>query len=339
MFEKLEVRGIDASGFWGVNSVNTIAYHKEPIRASNLIRGQLWRSMKEFNAEVLLVHARQASIGEPKINTNNHPFVNGDWTLGLVHNGRINEFDKLRQYYEVASNCDSEVLLRIIEATPEEADSFLGIDRNIAKRLSGIQSIFRQVRQGHMAVAVGEMLDEGHRELWLFRNEHRTLWTFDLRDSLGQIFFCSTPDIWQESLNECRVPSAVANRNKMINVPVDEVWHFHIDPNNPCPTGVQRYRISRTFDVNDQLSPQPWVPYLRGSPKGKCFTGLPKNESPPAPKPNQHLANCDELQNLLAEVRKSIESGVKDDEEVEYVLYQARSALQDCIKTVRTHCK
>jgi predicted glutamine amidotransferase len=339
LFERLEVRGIDASGLWGVNTENTIAYHKEPIRSSHFVQGQIWRSIKAFNAEVLLIHARQASIGvgEPRLNLNNHPFVSSDWTLGLIHNGRINEFEKLRTRYEIISQCDSEVLLRILEAVTESTD-FPDLDKHIAARLGGIQSIFKQVRAGHMAVAIGERLEEGSRELWLFRNEFRTLWAFDLRDSLGQVFFCSTPDIWQDALSECRaLPRSVAGRDKMIEIPVDEVWHFHIDPNNPCPTTVDRYLASRAINQG-QDDVAPWIPYRRGIPKGRFLTGLPKAEPPPQ-KGTHYLADCEELQRFLEEIKKMVKTGVAEDEELDYVLSQAKAVMKDCITTVRAHSK
>jgi len=174
-----------------------------------------------------LVHARAASqnVGTPEENTNNHPFTSADKTLSLVHNGRINEFDILREKFNVASECDSEVLLRIIEAASlihkeEELDKF-SLSKESAYRLAGIKDIYSLINKGHMAVAIGEILDN-KKYLWLFRNMHRSLWLVDLRESLGQIFFCSTPEIWNQSIARHKN----VYKHALLEVKPEEVWCF-----------------------------------------------------------------------------------------------------------------
>ena len=49
-----------------------------------------------------------------------------------------------------------------------------------------------------MAVAIGEKLSDRQR-LWIFRNEHRSLFKVDLLDQLGQFFFVSTQEIWENA--------------------------------------------------------------------------------------------------------------------------------------------
>ena len=139
-----EIRGTDAAGFWGISKKGTIYYHKEPVRSTQLVQSSSWRNVGQEEMDLLLVHTRQASqgVGMPQQNRNNHPFTSSDRCIGLVHNGRIPEYNSLRRRYEVNSECDSEILLRIFEQGTE--------------RLDGIKDIWGQVQIGQMAVAIGE---------------------------------------------------------------------------------------------------------------------------------------------------------------------------------------
>lgn len=211
LLEKSENRGVDASGFWGIDGTR-IFYHKEPIKASQFVRTEAWQNLSKYQPHLLLTHARGASkgVGGPHLNWNNHPFVNDPKTIGLVHNGRIEDFEyqALKQQYEVRSACDSEILLRMFE--------------NFYDRLLGIQNIFSLIHCGHMAVAVGEKNSEGD-SLFLFRNEHRPLWLVDLREYLGQVFFFSEPNIWKEATQTIK---NIGYSARLIELPSYEIWAF-----------------------------------------------------------------------------------------------------------------
>lgn len=248
LFEKLESRGIDAAGFWGVQTGGETAYHKEPGRSSLFVKKDVWRKIAKFNPNLLLTHARAASkgVGEPECNKNNHPFVNVDKSLALVHNGRIEDYEykALKLKYEVHSECDSEILLRIFENSKMRP-----WEHEYADRLGGISDIFSFVSEGHMAVAIGERC-KGKNLLWLFRNCHRPLWVVDVRDVLGQIFFVSEPRIWEDAVCEsgCRY---ISRTQKLIELPTEEIWFFIADDEN-IPV-LQRYEVEKSED------PKPWL--------------------------------------------------------------------------------
>lgn len=200
---------------------------------------------------LLLVHARGASkgVGEPAVNANNHPFTNSDKSLSLVHNGRVDdvEYQALKEKYEVKSNCDSEILLRIIE----NPDNTIDLNRELyPHRLAGIRDVFSLINEGHMAVALGERGVSGDRMLWLFRNQFRPLWIADLRELLGQIFFFSEPSIWEEAVHECGNFKNSIKSQKLIELPFNQVWYFRNNEEG-------QYSISR-FDVSKNNS-QPWT--------------------------------------------------------------------------------
>jgi hypothetical protein len=271
VFSGTEARGTDAAGFWGTDVYDNILYHKEPIRSSELVKSPVWRAVANYELDLLLVHARQASagVGEPYMNKNNHPFVSTDRTLGLIHNGRIPEFDTLRRRFQVLSECDSEILLRIIEAGEDEGRAGFP-----SSRFVGIKNLFSLINHGHMAVALGEWMEGGARQLWLFRNRHRSLWVIDLRQTLGQVFFCSTPDIWHEAVSSCRAMS----RQKLIEVPAEEVWHFEISREKTCPDKVDRYQVCREAKHSDWNCNGPLRKITERPPPCKVVTELNDQE-------------------------------------------------------------
>lgn len=284
-FEKAEVRGTDASGFWGTNQQEAVIYHKEPTKSSELVKMDAWRKVCNFSPDLLLAHARQATqgVGEPAINKNNHPFTNSSRTLSLIHNGRIPEFETLKRKFRVSSDCDSEILLRILEASnlshtdQDIANLFPSFPLSVGYRLAGIMDIFSIINYGHMAVAIGEMTPDGTRHLWLFRNRHRSLWLVDLRSSLGQIFFCSTPEIWQEALQDSN--RQLLGRQKLIEIPPEEVWYFQINSQEIHVKEVRRFEVEKEAEQHqwvDNGTPYPIQQQLVA--RLKLHTKLNENE-------------------------------------------------------------
>ena len=253
LLEKSEIRGIDATGYWGVEkgSDGCIFYHKEPARSSIFVKKNHWKSLEKYDLNLLLVHARGASkgVGEPLHNQNNHPFTNADRSFAMIHNGRVDdcEYHGLKQKYEVLSNCDSEILLRVAEHAKNDNPE----DLTCARRLDGIKEVFSVINQGHMAVALGERVRE-NRYLWLFRNPHRPLWLVDLRDSLGQIMFFSEPSIWEESISECSLAKNNLKSQKLLEIPDHQIWCFQVSDIKKHVENVEKYEVLKS-------SINPWV--------------------------------------------------------------------------------
>lgn len=252
LFEKSEIRGDDAAGYWGTKpGVNgNVLYHKEPVKSSEFVKKDMWNAVLQHNPNLLLVHARGASkgFGEPANNQNNHPFTNSNKSVGLIHNGRIDdsEYYPLKQKYKTTSQCDSEILLRIFESGElypknELFETFGAIER--PEGLAGIRDIFSLINEGHMAVAIGERADNGDRFLWLFRNDFRPIWIVDMRDQLGQVFFVSEPQIWDDAMRDCSGAKGITRSQKLIELPAEEVWFLKISETIPVPIGVQRYEV------------------------------------------------------------------------------------------------
>lgn len=238
LFAKTESRGIDAAGFYGVNEQGQIAYHKQPGKSSQLVGQAVWKSLEYFKLDLLLCHCRAATtgMGSPMVNKNNHPFTSTSRNIGLIHNGKIPEtdYDNLKKRFEVRTNCDSELFLRIFEGGERHAAPE---DDSLKQRLFGIRDIWSYAHKAFMAVAIGERVDEHERHLWLCHNKHRPLWLVDLRDYLGQIFFCSTPEIWRAAINDFPSTRQLAKvKIKLIDLPVEQVWRLSIDKEHPTVT-------------------------------------------------------------------------------------------------------
>lgn len=245
LFEKSEIRGKDASGFWGTESGDegSVIFHKEPVASGKLVDRDIWaKTVAKLNINLLIMHARHASAGsDPKWNKNNHPFTSNDRSIAMVHNGKLPESPDIRKRYETKTDTDSEVLLRIFEwaaaNTPQEVSQaeLPGYSLEIASRVLGLKEIYSHVQQGLMAVAFGERLHDA-RNLWLFRNEDRPIHVVDARETLGQIFFCSTYEIWRNAIRECPNAKPFVANLPVIVMPSDQIWHFGIDKNNLTPS-------------------------------------------------------------------------------------------------------
>jgi len=238
LFDFLEFRGTDASGVWATEAGKNgrVFYHKEPIKSSEFIKKEFWKKIRRPKINLLLAHARATSKGNghASTNSNNHPFVSLDKRIGMVHNGTIDEATFLSKKYQCFSETDSEVILRIFEKGMEDKMELEEIPDRISHRLGGIKDVWATITEGAMAVALGEREDDSQRNLFLFRNDQRPLWLADLRDSLGQVFFFSSPDIWYRAMGACAEGvKALVKDQKLIEIPPSEVWVLHVDDTNP----------------------------------------------------------------------------------------------------------
>lgn len=319
LFENLEVRGKDAAGFWGTQAKNgQTLYHKEPGRPSGFVKKQIWRDVEKLNPNLLMVHAREASqgVGSPSSNRNNHPFVSNDLNIGMIHNGRIpqNVYEELIKKYEVRSNTDSELFLRIFQGynayQPDEINAEFANETKLASRLMGLRDIWATVFRAHMAVGIGERLDMSRR-LWLFRNDYRSLWVVDAREQLGQIFFVSTPEIWQSAINDAPAARQLFSKTKVpkYDLPPEEVWCFEIADDCPQVTSDTFHK----FTVVQSGEFDPWTP--NGIIKAdnivlgeNIYTDLNEHEELKVsiPQNNQGTEMCWELRNHITDIERAL---------------------------------
>lgn len=264
LFSYNESRGTDASGYWGVESKNDqrILYHKEPIRSSLFVESKMWQDIINYDPDILITHARGTTpgIGSAKSNINNHPFISSDGKIALIHNGKVTEYEALKAKYEIKSNCDSEILLRIItneynnnrSALLQDKHTELQIKNEEVKYLvHGIKEIWEQCVFTQMAVVIGQKSDINNaKRLFMFRNSHRPLCIIDARDVLGQIFFSSTEYSFNKALQfDISLTKKV---NFVRNIPEQKLWVLEINKNNNIPSNENAMVFSFDVDWNKQ---------------------------------------------------------------------------------------
>src|SRR5690606_22837388 len=86
--------------------------------------------------------------------------------------------------------------------------------------------------------------------------KHRTLWIVDLRDALGQVFFVSTKQIWDDAVYECKmVRDFLAEHKVKLNLlPEEEVWVLEISDKSPV---VEEHQLQK-FRVESAGEFGPW---------------------------------------------------------------------------------
>lgn len=237
---KTEHRGEHATGFWAcLEDENKIIYHKEPVKSSVFVNHKLWAGLEDMNPNLLIGHCRWTTPGggPEKVNKNNHPHVSHDYRVALVHNGKIPEYNYLKKRYDTITDCDSEVLLRIFESGENHHDQIEFLRKQLPKvfndtpdellyRIFGLSKIFSEINYGAMAVAIGEKLDGNNRSLFLFRNDLRPITLIDLRESLGQIFFCSTPEIFRQSIDASPLAQKLIPANQAVIPELPDNWIY-----------------------------------------------------------------------------------------------------------------
>jgi glucosamine 6-phosphate synthetase-like amidotransferase/phosphosugar isomerase protein len=225
LFVRTQTRGIDASGFYCVSEFENknVFYNKKPICSIKYVTENEYKSLWENRITAGIFHCRAASVGVgiPAFNQNNHPFVSYDNRKAVIHNGVIqkNEYEYLKNFYEVETECDSEIILRIFEQS-----------ENFEKKLNKYMDY---TKESQYAISYLEA-DEYQRDLYLFRNEHRPLYIADLTKELGQIFFFSTPEIFFGALKDSGLKLTTPrlheiNPHHLFHIKYDIDKIFHID--------------------------------------------------------------------------------------------------------------
>lgn len=256
---KTEVRGEHAAGFWAAESGDgAIWFDKEAVKPTEYAKRAIWKDQfAKAETDLMIAHCRQCSVGVGNQNTNrnNHPHVTSDLRTALVHNGRVPEHTQLKSKFELHSECDSEVLLALFETGHQYSgqedvlkNEVPDLPPDLAYRALGMIEIFRHINYGWMAVAVGERVDDGSRLLWLHRDNERPIHVVDLRESLGQIFFFSTPEIWRGALALCsqEIRSVFPAHQEIGIFPADEFWLVRYAPDTNSEWGVYKWKVIRS---------------------------------------------------------------------------------------------
>ncbi len=212
LLRETQARGQDATGFYSVGSSGIIDHFKIDKEAEYFVKkSQAWKRRCP-DSICLIGHARASTHGTELKNINNHPHVTDDNQLALVHNGVISSYAYIAKTnnLNLQGQCDSEVLLRLIEAKEDTVE--------------GIKFAFEEIEMGfsNMACLVSDIRNTDHPVFYAFRNRNPILF-IDLRKELGQYFFCSEINIWEAAVRRSGMNKKVQNA-KTESVPQDKIW-------------------------------------------------------------------------------------------------------------------
>lgn len=125
MFLACQNRGSDATGYAYVNGKH-IYVRKSPVPATTFVKTldcDRWDGVNIF-----IGHCRAATNGKPSQNENNHPIISKVSKIAIAHNGVVST--KVRDL-KVDSECDSELILRLIEQKNSILKGIQYADENI----------------------------------------------------------------------------------------------------------------------------------------------------------------------------------------------------------------
>lgn len=203
----LEERGSDATGMALLNMSKDIyrfSILKNGMNAKSFIKTKSFQNLfdKEFN--VVLLHTRAATHGSEKDNTNNHPHFNKKTQNILIHNGMIENDDKLKDKFklELDGVCDSEIILKLIDK--------LSFDKAIKEII------------GNLAIAY---TNEKDRTLTLYRNDESPLIiAYDIKEDI--FIFASTEEMFG---NLCLIEKEITCGDLKLIKQADDFYYKELD--------------------------------------------------------------------------------------------------------------
>lgn len=215
MFELLETRGKDASGFAYMKGAGLVV-HKAPVRSSELVKTKEWQELEL--PRIMIFHTRLKTQGDQMNNQNNHPLYNNKG-LCLVHNGMIHNDDEIFAKHKRNAEVDSEAILAVL-SVKDKGDK--------------IKRVFDRL-EGSFAFA---LIDKNKPdELCLVKKDNPIDIYFDSKDEI--VYFCSERYIMQSALDigsEYKLGFNLGEKN----------YHFFEMKNNYAliikPDGVQSYQ-------------------------------------------------------------------------------------------------
>ena len=177
MFELLESRGRDASGFALIKDNNLIV-HKAPIRSSIMVHSKEWQELELPN--IFIAHTRMKTQGTERNNNNNHPLYNKNG-LCIVHNGMIHNDKEIFGKQKRDGEVDSEAILAVLSSR---------------KKGDKIKRVFEKL-EGCFAFAC---IDKNNPEtLILVKKDNPLELLLDTQADI--LYFCSESNIMKEALD------------------------------------------------------------------------------------------------------------------------------------------
>jgi hypothetical protein len=213
-----QVRGKHATGFYLIDQDGHDHSFKSPIPASIFTTLNEWKEVLEFNPKAIVMHTRFKTRGSETDNTNNHPHISKTKNVALVHNGNLYTSQQYRKEYHLNGETDSEMILKMVLKA-----------NNITTGIKNVFEIFG--KSGDFAC---ELIYRNPETLkttfYFFRDSGRPGKVIDLKDQLGQYFFCSTSGIWRRAY-EMLTEEQKAELKYILpkTIPSFRIWKVSVD--------------------------------------------------------------------------------------------------------------
>lgn len=194
-----------------------VSIYKLDVPSPQYVKTGFWNGLYQGGYPFLLLgHCRFYTHGSPRNHINNHPHFSDDKKLALIHNGVVGGYEGLKEKYRPRGECDSEVLLRMVESAPKVEE--------------GIQKIFLEANRGAMACLMAHYGGPSTSQIYLyaFRNGFNPLVMIDLREQLGQIFLASTRAIAKASMKNSAMPPEICQA-KVVDIPPHQICKITAD--------------------------------------------------------------------------------------------------------------
>lgn len=230
MFELLEFRGKDASGFAYVED-DHLVIHKGPVKSTELVKHSEWAKDIVKLPRIMIFHTRAKTKGEPSNNMNNHPLFDKNGNC-IVHNGIINNDDIVFAETKVKRDAqvDSEAILAMLNQKKKKGDP--------------IKRLFKKLRGSFAFAAISVQKPD---ELLLVRNSNPIKLCYDSNKDI--VYFCSETDIMRKALEikQQRIRGFFLNENHYHFLEMKDDHAMWIGPD-----GIKKYQEYDGYDYSDR---------------------------------------------------------------------------------------
>lgn len=214
-----QTRGSDATGFSYVNEHGKLVVIKGPVTAQKMVLQAKWVKLEENMPQSLMAHTRQATLGTPLDNFNNHPLtVNKEFAL--IHNGMIGNHAEIKTVFDLTGKgaVDSEVIAMLTHKfiTSNSDGKF-----NKATYLDVAKAINMTAKQLDGGFACAAMGSNTPEVLYLF--DHNNPIVLAYCEELDTIFFASTEMIIKDAI---KIEETFKKKFGVFKIPS---MHWHIN--------------------------------------------------------------------------------------------------------------
>ncbi len=181
-------RGSDATGVAYINSHGRLTVVKGPISATKMVLEDKWTGLEDNLPQMMMAHTRQATLGTPLDNFNNHPLVVNK-EFALIHNGMISNHAELKTAFDLVGKgaVDSEVIAMLVHKNINKITNNKFNKASVLDVAKAINMSSKQLDGGFACAALGSNIPNA---MYLFNHANPIVLAYC--EELDTVFFAST---------------------------------------------------------------------------------------------------------------------------------------------------